>query len=593
MNRHFSAKRTPRVFALALTLMLLAGLLAGCGDTKNPEPRKPKDEITGTVTPEATETPALTDGLAPTDSPAPTDGPLPTDTPAPTEGPTATPTDTPTPSATPTPAAAFGTKAEDYAGIWYSKTIQGTEGEEQPCAGIPELDYTLDFYFEEGFDHVTLTHEIPFEDSYDEFGFGPESRFALKKAFDQDEIDLYRSWNYGVVDYLANPTDLSEGHLIYACTNTENDEVPKDALLIVDAQPDGTLRTELVYVLDNGSFPVFVTTTYAKPAVANGHIYNDYVGVWHMRSSAAYYEEGFYVETPGSNDMLIFNKDGSLDRVYLGIVRHEDGTVDDEPTYQTDHFRMCIDFTDEELAMYRQWDKDGIYVWGERQDGAAEETAKAGTDIPSGKLLYKNDDGFLLGITWNDTWGHYLGVDYIAHGSGGTDYDGNPIGDREYMTYFTYKRDFVREEGKEDPGCYYEDFIGMWNLKEFRFDGETSVTACDDPEKNTKLRISLNNTAQELYEGNVIANYALREEKSSSDPAWYADQNLQNVVTDLSKHRLVFRCTDTTGYPNALIVVDMNEDGTISTLYYGKNDAGVSYHPYRRYSLETGVMRRE
>ena len=133
----------------------------------------------------------------------------------------------------------------------------------------------------------------------------------------------------------------------------------------------------------------------------------------------------------------------------------------------------------------------------------------------------------------------------------------------------------------------------MWNLKEFRFDGETSVTACDDPEKNTKLRINLNNTAQEIYEGNVIANYALREEKSSSDPAWYADQNLQNVVTDLSKHRLVFRCTDTTGYPNALIVVDMNEDGTISTLYYGKNDAGVSYHPYRRYSLETGVMRRE
>ncbi|MBQ2557955.1 MAG: hypothetical protein II553_02975, partial [Lachnospiraceae bacterium] len=103
MNRHFSAKRIPRVFALALTLMLLAGLLAGCGDTKNPEPRKPKDEITGTVTPEATETPALTDGPAPTDSPAPTDGPLPTDTPAPTEGPTAPPTDTPTPSATPTP----------------------------------------------------------------------------------------------------------------------------------------------------------------------------------------------------------------------------------------------------------------------------------------------------------------------------------------------------------------------------------------------------------------------------------------------------------------------------------------------------------
>ena len=64
-------------------------------------------------------------------------------------------------------------------------------------------------------------------------------------------------------------------------------------------------------------------------------------------------------------------------------------------------------------------------------------------------------------------------------------------------------------------------------------------------------------------------------------------------MTDLSKHRIVFRCTDSTGYPGALIVIDMNEDGTISTLYYGKNDAGTSYKPYNKYTLETGVIRRE
>ena len=123
--------------------------------------------------------------------------------------------------------------------------------------------------------------------------------------------------------------------------------------------------------------------------------------------------------------------------------------------------------------------------------------------------------------------------------------------DKIFIPEDSYKRDFVREEGKEDIGNYYEDFFGTWNLKEFRADGDTSVTACDDPEQAVKLRINMYGTAQEIYEGTVIAN------------------------------------------SGALIVIDMNEDGTISTLYYGKNDAGTSYKPYNKYTLETGVIRRE
>ena len=356
----YSTHRTSRIVALVLTVLMLAGLLAGCGDAA--EQRKPKKNETNTTSETDTPTPELTGEVSVTPEPTgevtPTAEPTPSET-TPTPEPAtpttaATPTPepaTPTPEpATPTPAVAFGTRWEDYADIWYSKTIEGLESGVMDCSTDPNLDYHFELsYWKDDDVIVTVSNMVPYYDDYYEDYYIPQSKFEIVTSLDDVDMDLYSSWNYGVTEYFNNMTDLSNGHLLFTCYHSDQDRVPDDALLVVDAQPDGTLKTELIYVLDNGSFPVFTTTTYTRPAVAMGSDYNDYLGTWHVHSAAGYYGEGFTINSETPSDMLVFYKDGTLDYVI------SEGSED--RVLSTDRYHLRTEFSEDELKMYKSWDK--------------------------------------------------------------------------------------------------------------------------------------------------------------------------------------------------------------------------------------------
>ena len=599
-------KRT--VFArisLCLILVLLTGLLAACGDST--EPRKPKDDDAkptseaDTPTPEPTGeisvTPEPTDGPIPTGEPGPTDGPAPTGEPGPTDVPTPEPTDSPTPEpatptpvpATPTPAVAFGTQWDDYSEIWYSKTIEGLESGVIDCSTDPSLDYHLELsYWSDNDVIVTVSNMVPYYDDYYEDYYIPESKFEIVTSTDDLDMDLYRSWNYGVAERFNDMTDLSRGHLLFTCYHSDQDRVPDDALLVVDAQPDGTPKTELIYVLDNGSFPVFTTTTYTKPAVAMGSDYNDYLGTWHIRSAAGYYGDGFSINSETPSDMLVFYKDGTLDYVV------SEGS--DDRVLSTDRYHLRTEFSEDELKMYESWDRAGVNAGGRIVEGIAMEALDSGTDLPGKYLVFTNDQGNILTVYWSYDFGLHLSVYTIerveldeegmkwADGYATDEFTRENVPYIERATYFTFQRDFDR---KKPDGSFFEDFIGVWEMTEYTDSPDGTGFIKTNPDEYPVLRIAPDGTVTEELNGTTVATYSIRTKASSSDPAWYTDATLDNLLTNYNYRQMVLVCTSPQSSQDTMLILNMNSKGVVLGSYYYPKDNWVDCQS-RHYTLVTG-----
>lgn len=528
--------------------------------TSSPDPT---GDATPPVTPEAP-TPELTGELTP--SPDVTVVPP-------------TPTDTPTP--TPTP---FGVKGEDYDGEWYAGTITTDAGETE-CGDSPEYDYRL-FIGTVSMTEtsVRLEHFLPYEVKhayYTETHVGRYSYFTLKTTFDDTETALYRSWGKEFPDLIANPSNLSKGHLVFALKYTVGEPYPDGTLLIIDAQQNGTLHVEIAYVLDG--MPVFTKFTMTKPDHVNGTEYNDYLGAWYCTHYAYYMIDGDDVSDGNYLDArLVFNDDETMEFQFF----EEDGTLE-----HVEHYERRTAFSAEEIAIYKEWDRYGTFFDFEHIDGCVAGYAENPPSLKSGKMLFVRTDeegfGTLLSLAWCEPDPSYGSRDfYIAMER--TAFDS--VHNSEDIMCFTFKRySYLTHTAGTSVG----DFFGKWYLTEFREESDTLPTSCDNPKDYAVLQINSDMTATEYLGGEVIGSYAIRTKKASDDPAWYGDYNLKNVVTDFSKHRLVLKATADSACPGMLIVIDMNEDGTIVTMSYGKNEEGSQYHPYRKYERETGVYRRE
>lgn len=589
----YSTHRTSRIVALVLTVLMLAGLLAGCGDAA--EQRKPKKNETNTTSETDTPTPEPTGEVTPTAEPTPSET-TPTPEPAtPTTAATPTPEPaTPTPEpATPTPAVAFGTRWEDYADIWYSKTIEGLESGVMDCSTDPNLDYHFELsYWKDDDVIVTVSNMVPYYDDYYEDYYIPQSKFEIVTSLDDVDMDLYSSWNYGVTEYFNNMTDLSKGHLLFTCYHSDQDRVPDDALLVVDAQPDGTLKTELIYVLDNGSFPVFTTTTYTRPAVAMGSDYNDYLGTWHVHSAAGYYGEGFTISSETPSDMLVFYKDGTLDYVI------SEGSED--RVLSTDRYHLRTEFSEDELKMYKSWDKAGINAGGRIVEGIAMEALGSGTDFSEKNLVFTNDQGNILTVYWSYDYGLHLSVYTIerveldedgmewAEAAATDEFTRENVPYIERATYYTFRRDFDREK---PDGSFFEDFIGVWEMTEYTDSPDGTGFIKTNPDEYPVLRIAPDGTVTEEQNGTTVATYSIRTKASSSDPAWYTDATLDNLLTNYNYRQMVLVCTSPQASQDTMLILNMNSKGVVLGSYYYQKDNWVNCQS-RHYHLVTGNAER-
>lgn len=608
--------------ASLLVLILLCGLLAACGEkperrdsqgTPTPAPvatstptTKPTDTPTPTPTEEPTPTPTEEPTPTPTEEPTPTPTEEPTPTPteepaptpvetliptsepsaAPTEEPTPAVTETPTPvpatptpvpatptptatpkptataTPTPTPTVSFGRTPGDYNGIWYASTVEGLESGPSECKDDPFLDYRLQI------DDTYLTTYYSMKHNPQDEGDAVIANYELRESFSAAELEMYRSWNYGVIDIANDATDYSRGHLVFACTDAEK----KGALFIIDAQPDGTLNAEYVYVMDNGSFPVFTDYTYQRdPVYPMGGYYEDYLGMWHCRSLAFYYGEAIETSDLDPYDMrVIFYDDQTLDWVY---VNETHDTITDVA-----HYKLRTQFSQQEIETYRKWDKLGNVSYDYSWTGFAAECAEDGTNIAQNTLVFtRTDPGHendMLTVSWNDNFGS-VGI-----------YSFTCDNKHEYIYYYTFKRECPYSY---EYGSRYADYLGLWSMKEFRREDNSEIISCDpDPGAYAPLKINPNYSATEIYSG-LSASYSLRMKKLSSDPSWYSDKSLQDTVTDYSKHQLVFTCNNPEFFPKSLIVATMNPDGSVTTVAYGKDGARVMYRPYQKYVRDHAV----
>ena len=581
-----------RFLAIVLTVLLLTGLLAGCGDSE-PDERPTREDVTPTVTTadditptteptgdptpgETTPTAEPTPGEAtPTAEPTPAES-TPTPEPAtPTPEP-ATPTPepaTPTPvPATPTPVPtdaplAFGGKLEDYDGTWYAKTVEGLESGEINCADDPQCDYRL--FVTDGYLTEILTNTHDLNDVW------TKESFELRDSFSDSEIALYDSWGYGVSEYLKTPTNLSKGHLIFSCDGT--DDGKQGALFIVDAQPDGTLKTEYVYVMDNGSFPVFVEKTYTRePAYETGYYYEDYIGTWILHSTAAYYCDAFEVDDENPYDVrIIIHDNDTMDYVLLDD-KHEITDVI--------HFDLRHYFSEDEIKTYAAWDKAGFATYDEVMTGWAADNAKDPTDATKGSLLFvcsDADDATMIELSLYES-SEYEGSYYIAMDV--FSYDSKKK--REYITYNTF---YQENPYSYTPGRHYADFLGTWQMKEIQYEGDPEVTICKNPGAYVEFRVNPDMTADIMYT-TTPARLELRTKASSSDPDWYSAFGLESVVTDYSKSRLVFVRNSDSVLPGGIFVLDLTDDGTICSTWYYMNDKATSI-PYIRYARKCGLPR--
>ncbi|MBO4787550.1 MAG: hypothetical protein J5531_01485 [Lachnospiraceae bacterium] len=546
--------------ARLLILALLLGLLAGCGDTatRREDDRPGSSEVTS---PTGAETPT------PTAKPG---DPTPTAEASVTPSPTGevTPTDAPTPTpAPPTPTPGPDYSNFDLSGIWYCKELGALESDMSLCKSDPQKDYRLKIYDK----YLEYSH------SSDRINMDTDM-YELRTEFAEEEMKMYKQWGYGMDGYAANPTDPAKGHYVYSCTTGS----AEGALFIIDVLADDTLQTLLCYVMDNGSFPVFVDGFYTmEPVYPTGTYLEDFTGTWHCQSLAPFYEDAWDLtgsSAPFRMDLVIY-EDRRLDFL---------STNDDLATGEAHHYTLrTTEFTEQEIARYKKWDADGILVWEERMDGEAAPAAMKGTNLLEGRLIYLCDEpgfeGEMLVLTWNK---EFKQLDMNLYG-----YDSESS--RECMEYLTFKREPVR---KVNPGETYESYIGTWKLTEFRRAGETEMTYCNASEGYAPLEITFDQTGDFLIAREVFSDrsvrYALRTEAKASDPAWYADIDAAGMVTSFANQRLVLVCTDASYYPGALLIITRNPNGTINARFYGKNAGGnVLDRPYNVFERVNGLGR--
>ena len=572
-----------RIFALVLILILATGLFAGC--SKKPEERssrkgtpavtKPAD-ITPTKEPtpsEATPTAEPTAEVTPTAEPTPTEEPTPIATPTEEPTPIATPTEepaTPTPEPTAVPIT-FGDKMDDYLGTWYAVTIAGLESEEEKCADTPGTDYRL--FISEDYLVRVFTETQNLNDPS-----GKWDDFDLRTSFSDSEKALYESWGYGVSAYVDTPTDFAKGHLVFSCAG-HYDGID-NALFIIDAQPDGTIKTEYVCVLDNGSFPVFVEATYSRePVYEMGHYYEDYIGVWNLHSTAAYYCDALVVSDEDPCDSrLIIHDNNTLDYVTLNE-KHE--------IIDVSHFAVRSWFSEDEIKKYQAWDEAGFRTYDSVESGWAATLAQNPIDGTYGGFLFactdEDDNGTLIQIFLMESSErentYYIAMDAFSYDS---------ASNREYATYSTFYRDSPYSYAQ---GSYYADFLGTWQITELRYDGDTEVTVVKDPTAVVELQINPDMTASLLYRDSP-AKLELRIGAHSGDPLWYYDiEGNMDLVTDYAKHRLVFICVDPNTMTDGLIVLDRNDDGTLTSTWYFQVVSDVKNIPYVHYARKSGLLR--
>ncbi len=555
--------------ARLLILALLLGLLAGCGDTatRREDDHPGSSEVTS---PTGAETPTPTAKPGdPTPTTEPGD-PTPTAEASVTPSPTGevTPTDAPTPTpAGPTPTPGPDYSNFDLSGTWYCKERGALESDMSLCKSDPQKDYRIKIY-DKYLEYIHTADRLTKE----------TDMYELRTEFAEDEMKMYKQWGYGMDAYAANPTDPAKGHYVYSCTMGS----AEGALFIIDVLADDTLQTLLCYVMDNGSFPVFVDGFYTRdPVYPTGTYLEDFTGTWHCQSLAPFYEEAWDLtgsSAPFRMDLVIY-EDGRLDFL---------DTNDDIAMVEAQHYTLrTTEFTEQEIARYKKWDADGILVWEERMDGEAAPAAMKGTNLLEGRLIYLCDEpgfeGEMLVLTWNK---EFKQLDMNLYG-----YDSESS--REYMEYLTFKREPVR---KVTPGETYESYIGTWKLTEFRRAGETEMTYCNASEGYAPLEITFDKAGDFLIAREVFSDrsvrYALRTEAKASDPAWYADIDAAGTFTSFANHRLVFVCTDASYYPGALLIITRNPNGTISARFYGKNAGGnVLDRPYCGYERVNGLGR--
>ncbi len=384
-----------KLFAAILTVALICGSLSACtgraqDPTKTPS-KEPSPTASTAPSPDATDAPEPTNTKAPTETPTPTAAETPT--------PTATEAPTPTEEPTPTEAPAVGTTTEYYDGWWYATYVEGADG---PIDF--KTDDTVDYrlFFEDGYliQTRTFTHYLREEGA-------SAAYFVPRTEFSEEEKAMYESWNYGLSEVIKTPTDYSKGHLLFKSA----EEFDEGALLSVDAQADGTLKVEYMYVMDNGSFPIFCSYVFSRERpYPVGTYYEDYVNppfaaesdtpaTWYAQSFASWLGEALIPSKEEPFDMrLTFDAAGELEAAFF----YEDSQT---PVYEK--YQLRTGFTEEETEEYRKWDKAGGRSFETHWEGWAGDIAACPYRVADGRMVFTRTDqdeavADMLAVEWDD-----------------------------------------------------------------------------------------------------------------------------------------------------------------------------------------------
>ena len=561
-----------RCVAWIVMLVLMIGMLTACG-SEEPETRDPKknDTVTeapkpteepgdvtptaeptpGDVTPTAEPTPAeATPTAEPTPAEAtPTPEATPTEEPASTEAPT--PTEVPVPSgyptATPTPAGKFGTKMSDFYGTWYAKNVIGLESDLTECKDDPQSDYRLVFEDDE-YDTARLIHAWQHNPN-DESSLDSTYEFELRTKFSEEELKKYRDLNYGMEDLAKDVTDLSRGHLVYSCVDGPGED-DFGMLLIVDAQPDGSLAVEYAAVYAGGSFPVFTDYTFVRERVYDvGSYFEDYVGMWYAHEN--------------------FNWGDGVTEVYP----RNDGEWD----FSEDYYRIYISpYGQLEMAFGKNPDDDKttyILYWEmpeawQKRFNNYPSFMDVRTNLNEKTLVFASLDGNVVVVA-------KMKDDKTLHIT---------IDAGEYPYELTLTREHAYDY---DCASIFMDYVGYYELSEY-VSSDNTIVKVTDSSPYVKLRISRDGILSEMYTG-AFVDYELRTKDSmKANPAWYAEHGLDKLYTDVEQQLWVFQSNSTTYMQDALIVVRMVADGELLISSYSNNNGNYAETRYAKYVRMSG-----